>query len=279
MTDQVRSETETSVPTAEVYSQRDNPAFETWLAAKTASREGGFFLPHLRAGMRVLGVGCGPGSITVGLAEVVAPGEVIGVDLQPAMVEQARARAARHNVANVRFEVANVYDLPFPNGSFDAVLACGLLIGLREPVPALQEIRRVLLPGGIVGLRDADMDADIFTPMSPLLEQWWALRPRILQRNGGQPLGRHHRWRPLEAGFARAEAWASPSNGGTLAEARQHAAFFKAQLTGQARTAIAEGWLDQSTVDAITEELDTWAERPDAFSALIYCEAVGWVDA
>jgi SAM-dependent methyltransferase len=263
---------------AGVYSQRDNPAFEAWLAVKAASREGAFFLPHPRAGMRVLDAGRGPGSITVGLAEVVAPGEVIGVDLRPAMVEQARARAAGRDVANVRFEVANVYALPFPDGAFDAALACGLLIGLREPVAALREIRRVLRPGGGVGLRDADMGADIFTPMTPLLERWWALRPRILRRDGGQPLGRHHRRRLLEAGFARAEAWASPSNGGSPAEARQHAAFFKAQLTGQARPAIAAGWLDQSTVDAIAGELDRWAERPDAFSARIWCEAVGWVD-
>src|SRR5262245_37069717 len=121
MSDRARSETEMSVSTGEVYSQQDNPAFEAWLATKTASREGGFFLPHLRPGMRVLDVGSGPGSITVGLAEVVAPGEVIGVDLQPALVEQARARAAKHNAANVRFEVANVYDLPYRSGSFDAV--------------------------------------------------------------------------------------------------------------------------------------------------------------
>src|SRR5262245_21715008 len=56
ITDRSRSVTEISVSTAEVYSQRDNPAFEAWLATKTASREGGFFLPHLRAGMRVLDV-------------------------------------------------------------------------------------------------------------------------------------------------------------------------------------------------------------------------------
>jgi hypothetical protein len=68
------------------------------------------------------------------------------------------------------------------------------------------------------------------------------------------------------------------SNGGSLAEAREHAVFFKAQLAGMARTAIAEGWLDQATIEAIAAELDAWAERPDAFSARVYCEAVGWVD-
>ena len=87
------------------------------LAARTASREVAFFLSHLRSGMRVLDVGCGPGSITLGLAEVVAPAEVVGVDLQPAQVEQARALATERQATNVRFEVASIYELPFPNGS------------------------------------------------------------------------------------------------------------------------------------------------------------------
>jgi SAM-dependent methyltransferase len=279
MTDQSPSESALSVPTGEVYSQQANAAFEAVLATRTASREVAFFLAHLRPWMRVLDVGCGPGSITLGLAEVVAPTEVVGVDLQPAQVEQARALAAARQVTNVRFEVASIYALPFPTGSFDAVLATGVLIGLREHVSALQELRRVLRPEGFVGVRDADMDADIFTPATPLLEQWWGLRRRVLRHNGGEPLGRHPGRRLLEAGFARVEASASALSAGSLPETRQHAAFFKAQLAGMARTALAEGWLDQSTVDAIAVELDAWAERPDAFSARIYCEAIGWVDA
>ena len=69
------------------------------------------------------------------------------------------------------------------------------------------------------------------------------------------------------------------SSAGSLAETRRYAGFLRAQLTGHARTAIAEGWLDQSMVDAIAAEFDSWAEGPDAFSARIYCEAIGWVDA
>jgi 2-polyprenyl-3-methyl-5-hydroxy-6-metoxy-1,4-benzoquinol methylase len=63
------------------YSQHANPAFEARLALRTAASEGAFFLPFLRPGMRVLDVGCGPGSITLGLAEKIAPGEIVGIRL------------------------------------------------------------------------------------------------------------------------------------------------------------------------------------------------------
>ena len=75
----------------DIYSQRGNRAFEAGLESRTAAREAAFFLPYLRPGMRVLDVGCGPGTITLGLAGVVAPGRVEGVDLQLTLVERAHA--------------------------------------------------------------------------------------------------------------------------------------------------------------------------------------------
>ncbi len=64
---------------------------------------------------------------------------------------------------------------------------------------------------------------------------------------------------------------------GSLEKSRHHATFFKAQLSGLAPRALAEGWIDQATVDAIAAELDAWAESPDAFHAATWCEALGWV--
>ena len=84
---------------SEQYVQRGNPGIEAVFAARTASREAAFFLPYLRSGTQVLDVGCGPGSITLGLAEAVAPGSVVGIDFQPAQIKQARASAAERAVA------------------------------------------------------------------------------------------------------------------------------------------------------------------------------------
>jgi cyclopropane fatty-acyl-phospholipid synthase-like methyltransferase len=77
------------------YLQRANPEFEAILALRTAAKEGAFFLAHLRPGMRVLDVGCGPGSITLGLAEAVGPGEAVGIDLQASQVAHSDRPAYR----------------------------------------------------------------------------------------------------------------------------------------------------------------------------------------
>ena len=265
---------------AEVYSQRDNPAFEAAMAARTAPQAAAFFLPYLRAGMRLLDAGCGPGSITLDLARVVAPGEAVGIDIQPSQVERARAFAAQRGATNLRFEVADIYQLPFPDRSFDAVFAHGVLMHLRQPVRALAELRRVLRPGGIAGIRDPDWDATLLTPTTPLLDRWRALRVRVRQHNGGDPfIGRHHRRLFLDAGFARSQATAVVESAESLEQTRRHAAFLKAQLQGFARTATAEQWVDQATIDAMTAAIAAWAERSDAFSVGIWCETVGWVPA
>ena len=266
-------------PAAESYLQRSNPAFEAIMALRTADREAAFLLRHLRPGMRVLDIGCGPGSITIGLAEAVAPGEAVGVDFQPSQVVRAQTLSVERGVRNVSFEVADIYELPFPDGSFDAVLAHAVLMHLREPMKGLAAIRRVLRPGGIVGVRDCDWGGRIHAPLTPLLEQWYALTPRIRQHNGGNPfLGRHHRQLLLDAGFVRPEASVSVWSAGTPNEVRLCAAFLKSQLQGFSSVALREGWMDQATLDAVSSDMEAWGERPGSFYVDTYCEGLGWTE-
>jgi ubiquinone/menaquinone biosynthesis C-methylase UbiE len=97
----------------ESYTHASDETATQHFATRTAARQAAFFLPYLQSGMRLLDCGCGPGTITLGLAEVVAPGEVIGIDIGAAQIEDARLAAARREITNLRFEVASVYELPF----------------------------------------------------------------------------------------------------------------------------------------------------------------------
>src|SRR3712207_7201034 len=85
---------------------RDSPPPR--LARRTAADAAAFLLPHLRPGMRLLDAGCGPGTITVGLAGAVQPGEVVGIDPDAGRLEQARDRKSTRlnsSHANISYAV------------------------------------------------------------------------------------------------------------------------------------------------------------------------------
>src|SRR5450756_116194 len=86
---------------------------------RTVENSAGYLLPHLRAGQRLLDLGCGPGTITLGLARRVAPGEVVGVDRADQPLVGARAAAAEQGVANATFTTGDAYRLDYPDASFD----------------------------------------------------------------------------------------------------------------------------------------------------------------
>ena len=181
-----------------------------YMAVRTASNSADFFLPHLRPGMNVLDCGCGSGTITTGLAEVVSPGEVVGVDHEPVQVEQARALAAERGVDNVRFETADVFALPFADGTFDAAFAHAVLMHVGDRAAALREMRRVVRPGGVVAIKDLRGEDQIMEPSTPLLREFFDLLDRV-RAHHGVPQSSPQLYRALmrESGLTDVEASAS----------------------------------------------------------------------
>src|SRR5690606_17637857 len=94
---------------------------------RTAANSAAFLLPHLLSDMTLLDVGCGPGTVTVDLAERLTQGSVVGVDASDEVLESARGLADAHGTKNISFEHANAYQLPFEDDSFDVVFAHQLL--------------------------------------------------------------------------------------------------------------------------------------------------------
>ena len=266
--------------TRETYLHGYSPEHRAFLASRTAAREAAFFVPHLKPGMRLLDCGCGMGALTASLAGVVAPGEVTGIDWEPSQVEAARAWAAERGVTNVRFETGSIYELPFPDQSFDAVFANTVLEHTSDPPRIIREMYRVLAPGGVAGLCDPDYASLLQAPSSPLLEEAMALMVKVDAHNGGSPYyARHQRRYLLEAGFSRTEGFVLAVGGGSIEGT--HGGFemvlkptFRAPSF--ARTAVDQGWADHARLDAIVAELEEWSRRPDAYFALLQCAVVGW---
>ena len=177
---------------------------------RSADNSCAYLLDRLAPDARVLDVGCGPGTITVGLAARVPRGEVIGIDTAEAVLEEARALPGAAGKGNLRFDVGDVTALEFPDGSFDVVHAHQVLQHLPDPVAALKEMRRVCRPGGIVAARDGDYGAMCWHPASAGLNAWQELYRAVARSAGGEPdAGRHLRAWAIAAGFSHVQATAS----------------------------------------------------------------------
>lgn len=260
---------------------------DEWSRAVFARRTGrvaAFLAPHLRAGMRLLDCGCGPGSITVDLAQTVAPGEAIGIDPREDALAYGRALARERRIANVTFQAASVYQLPYPDGSFDAAFACAVLQHLAAPLAALKEMRRVLKPGGVIGIVDGSSTITFRYPTNPLLEKWDRLRARERAYRTGRPSDAL----PLrallrEAGFARTQATGEMTTeagppAGSLEETRRVAQNHLIRLRGVlGELSTAQGWTTKQELGQIAEALIAWGEAPDAFYARPTFTAIGWV--
>lgn len=124
--------------------------------------------PFLKPGMKVLDVGCGPGTITLGVAEAVSPGEVVGIDPSPGYINSAREWAAQvEHPENITFQVGDSHRLDFPDETFDIVYSHTVLHFFLDPVMGLKEQKRVTRQGGYViasGVRDTAGGSYIYPP-------------------------------------------------------------------------------------------------------------------
>lgn len=108
----------------------------------------------IQAGDTVLDVACGPGNTTRTLVGEVAPGGLaVGVDSSATMLAQAVRETPRNGAAgDVDYVRADAIDLPFADGTFDAVSCYGALYLMEDPFGSLREMIRVLKPGGRIAV-------------------------------------------------------------------------------------------------------------------------------
>jgi SAM-dependent methyltransferase len=155
---------------------------------RNAENSAGYLLAHLRPGLDLLDLGCGPGTITLDLAARVAPGRVLGIDASAEVIEQARASGG----GQVEFTVGDAYAVDAPAASFDVVHAHQVLQHLTDPPAAVTEAARLLRPGGVLAVRDSDYAGFFWAPASARLDRWLELYHQLTARNGVEAdAGRH----------------------------------------------------------------------------------------
>lgn len=260
----------------EQYTMGYGPAATAIMARRTAQSHAAFLLPHLKPGMSLLDCGCGPGTITLSFAELVAPGQVVGTEIEALHVALARENAAKSNVSNVRFETADIYELPFEEGSFDAVFISAVLSNLREPIRGLREAYRVLKPSGVIGIKEFDHGGDLLYPREPAVEKYAELYLRMRRENGHDPeAGRKIGALLIGAGFgnlklsAAYETFTGPQEAGGFAQV-------SIGLLGEgwANEFISRGWATTEDIRAMVNGWESFANYPGAIFAAAWCEAV-----
>lgn len=249
-------------------------------AARTVDNSAGYLAAHLEPGQKLLDVGCGPGSITLELAQRVAPGQVTGVDASESVIVQARAAALAAGDEVTRFETADAMHLPHADDTFDIVHAHQVLQHVPDPVALLREMARVTRPGGLVAARDADYDAMTWAPAHPGLARWLELYRAAARGTGGEPdAGRHLlRW-AHEAGLsdvtASASVWCFADDearqwwGGQW-QRRAVESSFRDEVLGQ-RLA------DEGEIADVVEGWRSWTESPAGWFVVVHGEILARV--
>ena len=146
--------TKQAVPFLKKLGHADQAALQLFIAATGVTSED-----------TVLDVACGPGLVACAFAAVAR--HVTGIDLTPAMIEQARKLQAQKHLTNLTWQVGDVQQLPFENGAFSLVVTRYSFHHLLDPQTVLREMVRVCAPGGRV------MVVDVVLPPEKLAAYNW----------------------------------------------------------------------------------------------------------
>ncbi|KAL3448373.1 UbiE/COQ5 methyltransferase [Aspergillus insuetus] len=243
---------------------------------RTAQNSAAYLLPHLTPTLKILDIGCGPGSITIDLATHVPEGHITGLEYSEGPLPSARALASARGVENVTFITGDVHALPFQDSTFDVVHVHQVLQHIADPIQGLREMRRVTKPGGIVAARESA--SFNWFPENKGIETWLSLTSRVARAKGGNPHpgNRMHVW-AREAGFGRdrvkrsAGAWCF-----TSPEEREYWG------GGMARRMESSGFVDQVIADedeGVMEELERivkgwreWVAEEDGWFGVLHGE-------
>jgi ubiquinone/menaquinone biosynthesis C-methylase UbiE len=261
-------------------------------ASRTAETDAAFLLPYIKKTDRILDVGCGPGTITIGLAKCASEGSTVGIDISSNVLQKAKALAAEAGMpsegpGSIIFTEANVLQqLPYPDNSFDVVYASQVFGHFPPPdIPlrALAEIRRVLKTGGILATRDGAEQH--FYPRHLDLDRLWVQRlsQGIYKDNPiKDPTGTMMPSLFRKAGFDVDSDRVRVGAGTTVYTGSQTRKWLAWRAFGQLREGdpFRQSWLDagiseneiQETLDAIAK----WAETEDAWFVSVQCEMLAW---
>lgn len=242
---------------------------------RTIANSAAYARPYFLPGIRVLDVGSGPGTITVEIARLVSPGEVVAVEITESAAALTRAELAQNGVTNARVVTGDVHNLDFPDESFDVVHAHQVLQHVADPVAALREMGRVCRTGGVIAARDSDYGRFDWAPRVPALDQWLTLYQEAARANGGEPdAGRYLSKWAHEAGFLEVTATESAWEYTTPQQCAWWGGMWAQRILESelAQQLLREGRASRAELEEISAAWLQWAAEPGAWYILEHNE-------
>ena len=249
------------------------------LMRRNAATNAAHLLPYLSPGLRVLDVGCGPGNISVGLAEAVSPGALYGIDREESQVDLARAIASSLQHENATFQVGEATSLSFEDGFFDVVHFHDVLMHIPDTQAVLAEVKRVLKPGGFISCREMIGQSCFTYPDYGIMGKAWEMFEDLIATDEGHPqMGKDLKTQLALAGFANARISASFDMHSTPEEIEfiygiANQWFLSREMED---IALQYGASTVELTEAIRVAYQRWKDDPGAMCALAFGEAVAY---
>ena len=255
---------------------------EAAIKARGADVYAGFLLPHLRSEMTVLDCGCGKATITLGLADTVLDGWVVGVDLKRGDLIAAGPSAVAMGRSNVAFIAADCGRLPFHGAAFDAILCHSMLETVGDPANVVAELRRVTKRGGVVGAASVEYGGVILAgEQTAGPQRFYDIRQQLWRAAGiAEPnMGRRLRGVFEAAGFSRVEAFADYISYGTPDRIKAFAYDRATECRdGKVHVAVTRhGIASSEELLRLAEAWEEWSDDPGAFFAFAWCRELAWL--
>ena len=259
------------------YTMGFSPEMLESLRRYTATASAAHLLPYLRPGLRLLDFGCGPGTISVGLAKAVDPGEMHGVDMEESQIDVARSVAEMGGQSNAIFHVGDVTELPFEDGFFDVAHGHNVLMHIPDTAAVLAEVKRVLKPGGIISCREMIGGSCFTHPDFGVIRKAWDMFEDLLSADDGHPqMGKDLKGHVLDAGFTNPRVTGSFDIFSTPADIAFIYEFANKWFLSPeiAEAAIKYGASTRELCDRIGDAYARWKDVPGAYCALAFGEIV-----
>ncbi len=237
-----------------------------------------YLIPYLKPGLRVLDVGCGPGVLSLWLAEAVDGIELHGIDVEPSQVETAEQLALMRRREDLSFQIADISELPFEDGFFDVAFCNDVLAYVPDTGTAIGEVKRVLKPGGVFGCREMIIDSCFLYPELGFMKRGFEVFADLLAADEGYPqMGKELKMRLQETGLtdiqisASFEVYDSPERV-EIFHRMVKEWFLSSEVTVAANK---YGASTERLFGGISKAVDEWKGLPDAWGVLAFGEGVG----